>query len=663
MPPKISLVSDSYPERLSQGQQPLKKRSLLPVSLTWMLTVPFILQVVVVVGLVGYLSHRNGQRSVENLTNQLMSEVGQRVDQKLTSYLAAPQIANKMVRDAVLRGDLSMDFSSTSTRREQYLWQQMQLFENLAWISLGSEQGDSLGITRPEETKELQISSSNRSTEYFGNYYEVNSKGQRSTLLRVERPVFDPRTRPWYKAAIEAQKPVWTKVYSGFTNGRIFIAASEPLYDRTGKLLGVSGIDVSLLALQKFLAETHVSANSEVFLMEKSGMLVASSSQERPFVTNGSSQPQRLAAKDSKTPSIGFTTNFLQEKFGDLHNIRQHQFLSFQIKGQKQFVQVQPFSQGQGLDWVIAIVVPEADVMAQIRAGTTTTVGLCLLALLAVILLNFLISRWLARPILSLHQASQKITRGDFSQQPIPRGVKELAALSDSFGLMSQEIQQSRQELEEYSRSLEQKVSDRTEELQAEVKKRAVAEASLRKANQELSDLAYIDGLTQIANRRQFDDRLRQEWYRLQREQTSLSIILCDVDYFKQYNDTYGHQVGDQCLRLLAVAISAAARRAADLPARYGGEEFVVILPNTPLIGAVQVAKMIQERVANLILSHKSSPVSKQVTLSLGVVTLIPNDEHDIESLLAEVDRLLYQAKTTGRNRIVSKDLSPAATL
>lgn len=658
MPPKLSLVSDSYPEPLGQEQKQLGKRSLLPVSLTWMLTVPFILQVVGVVGLVGYLSHRDGQRSIENLTNQLMSEVGQRVNQKLTSYLEAPQLANKMVRDAVQRGDLSMDLSSSSTRREQYLWHQMQLFENLAWISLGSEQGDSIGITRPEDKQELQISSSNRSTQYFGNYYEVNSKGERSELIKIEKPVFDPRTRPWYKAAIEAQKPVWTKIYPGFTNGRIFIAASEPLYDRSGKLLGVSGIDVSLLALQKFLTETHVSDNSQVFLMEKSGMLVASSSQEQPFISNGGDQPQRLAAKDSKTPLIGSTTEFLQKKFGDLHHIRERQFLNFSAQGQQQFVQLQPFSQGEGLDWVIVTVVPEADVMAQIRAGTMTTVTLCLLALFAVILLNFLISRWLARPILSLHQASQNIARGNFSPPPIPRGVRELVALSDSFGLMSQEIQQSRQELEEYSRSLEQKVSDRTQELQAEVEKRAAAEASLRQANQELSNLAYVDGLTQIANRRQFDNRLRQEWYRLQREQNPLSLILCDVDYFKQYNDTYGHQLGDQCLRLLAVAISAAARRAADLPARYGGEEFVVILPNTPSPGAVQVAKMIQERVANLVLSHQSSPVSKQVTLSLGVVTLIPSNRHDIESLLTEADRLLYQAKAAGRDRIVSEDLS-----
>jgi diguanylate cyclase (GGDEF)-like protein len=654
MPTKISMADESSAERLGQRRLPLQKKPWQPVSLSWMLTVPFILQVVTVVGLVGYLSHRNGQRSVENLTNQLMNAVGQRVEQKLTSYLDAPQLASKMVRDATLRGDLSLDLSSASSQRDRYLWQQIQLFENLAWISLGSEQGDSLGITRPEGKTGLQISSSNRTTKYFGNYYELNSKGERSKLLKIERPVFDPRTRPWYKAAIAAQRPVWTKIYPGFSPGTIFIAASEPLYDPTGKLVGVSGIDVSLLALQKFLAATPVSANSQVFLMEKSGMLVASSSQERPFITNGSAQPQRLAALHSKTPLISSTTNFLQKQFGDLYNIRQRQEFSFEVNGQQQFVQVLPFSQGQGLDWVIAIVVPESDVMAQIRAGTFTTIALCLTALMAVIVLNYTISRWLARPILSMNQASQRIRRGDFSQETVPRGVRELAALADSFGLMSQELQQSRQELEEYSRSLEQKVSDRTQELQAEVQKRAAAEESLRKVNWELSNLAYMDALTQIANRRQFDDRLQQEWYRLKREQKPLSIILCDVDYFKQYNDTYGHQVGDQCLRLLAGAIAAAARRAADLPARYGGEEFVVILPNTPLVGAIQVAKMIQERVANLILSHKSSLVSRQVTMSLGVTTLVPTDLNSMEMLLTEADRLLYQAKSEGRNRIVS---------
>jgi hypothetical protein len=161
MSTKISMVSDR--------RMPGKQRPWWPVSLSWMLTVPFILQVVTVVGLVGYLSHRNGQRSVENLTNRLMGDVGQRVEQKLTSYLAAPQLANKMVRDATLRGELSLDLSYTDPRREQYLWQQMQLFENLAWISLGSTKGESLGITRPEGAMELQISSSNSSTKYFGN--------------------------------------------------------------------------------------------------------------------------------------------------------------------------------------------------------------------------------------------------------------------------------------------------------------------------------------------------------------------------------------------------------------------------------------------------------------------------------------------------------------
>jgi diguanylate cyclase (GGDEF)-like protein len=647
MSTKISMASDR--------RMPGKQRRWRPVSLSWMLTVPFILQVVTVVGLVGYLSHRNGQRSVENLTNRLMGDVGQRVEQKLTSYLAAPQLANKMVRDATLRGELSLDLSYTDPRREQYLWQQMQLFENLAWISLGSTKGESLGIKRPEGATELQISSSNRATKYFGNYYEINSKGERYHLLKTEKPAFDPRTRPWYKAAIAAQQPVWTKIYAGFTPGTIFVSASEPLYDRTGKLRGVSGTDISLKALQKFLSEIRISANSQVFLMEKSGTLVASSSQEQPFI--GHTKPEHLAARDSKTPLVSATTNFLHQHFGKLYNIRQRQSLNFQVNGQQQFLQVSPFSQGKGLDWVIAIVVPEADMMAQIKVGTRTTFILCLIALIAVIILNYLISRWLARPIFSLNQASQRISRGDFGREAIPSRVRELATLADSFGLMSQEIQQSRQELEEYSRSLEQKVSDRTQELQAEVERRAAAEEALQKVNRKLANLAYVDGLTQIANRRQFDDRLHQEWFRLKREQKPLSLILCDVDYFKQYNDTYGHQVGDLCLRMLAGAISSAARRTADLPARYGGEEFVVILPNTPLDGAIQVAQMIQERVTNLVLSHKSSLVSKQVTMSLGVATLVPTDLNSIEILLSEADRLLYQAKSEGRNRIICEDL------
>lgn len=180
-------------------------------------------------------------------------------------------------------------------------------------------------------------------------------------------------------------------------------------------------------------------------------------------------------------------------------------------------------------------------------------------------------------------------------------------------------------------------------------------ETALQKANEKLQQLATMDGLTQIANRRRFDDRLKQEWRRLGRESAALSLILCDIDHFKLYNDTYGHQAGDDCLRTVARTMADTARRPADLVARYGGEEFAVILPNTDGEGAVRVALEIREAVRGRELAHSSSPVGPSVTLSLGVATMIPNPQIPPENLVEAADQALYEAKEQGRDRVVQK--------
>jgi two-component system, cell cycle response regulator len=151
---------------------------------------------------------------------------------------------------------------------------------------------------------------------------------------------------------------------------------------------------------------------------------------------------------------------------------------------------------------------------------------------------------------------------------------------------------------------------------------------------------------------------LLQEWRRLKREQKPLSLIICDVDFFKQYNDTYGHSGGDECLCLVAKAIEAAARRAADLVARYGGEEFVALLPNTPLVGAMEVAKLIQVRVQNLQIRHQKSTVSEYLTLSIGVAGIVPSEVTTPEELLIYADQALYQAKQAGRDQIVVSQMN-----
>jgi diguanylate cyclase (GGDEF)-like protein len=182
------------------------------------------------------------------------------------------------------------------------------------------------------------------------------------------------------------------------------------------------------------------------------------------------------------------------------------------------------------------------------------------------------------------------------------------------------------------------------------------SEHALQEANQELQRLANLDGLTQIANRRCFDRQLAEEWARGLREQQPLSLILFDVDYFKQFNDAYGHQAGDDCLRTIAKRVQQVLRRPADLIARYGGEEFAVILPNTHRDGSFHLAQTILATVQNLSLAHAQSPLGR-VTVSLGVATLMPSRGQSVEVLVAQSDRALYLAKQQGRNRMVSAGL------
>ncbi|MBE9005245.1 PleD family two-component system response regulator [Fortiea sp. LEGE XX443] len=175
----------------------------------------------------------------------------------------------------------------------------------------------------------------------------------------------------------------------------------------------------------------------------------------------------------------------------------------------------------------------------------------------------------------------------------------------------------------------------------------------LEAANQELQKLVTIDGLTQVASRRRFEEYFAQEWQRMAREQLSLSLILCDVDYFKSYNDTYGHRAGDRCLQKVAQAIKDSVKRPADLVARYGGEEFAVILPKTEVQGAMVLAAKICSVVRRLAIPHSNSQVSGYVTISAGVAADIPQPGSDFQDMISAADRALYQAKIEGRDRFL----------
>lgn len=178
-------------------------------------------------------------------------------------------------------------------------------------------------------------------------------------------------------------------------------------------------------------------------------------------------------------------------------------------------------------------------------------------------------------------------------------------------------------------------------------------------AEMALQNLATRDGLTGLANRRSLDDKLNIEWKCGQRSGASLAFVLADIDHFKNYNDHYGHQKGDDCLRAVAGAIGAAVFRPADMTARYGGEEFGIIMPNTDLAGAQAVAERICMAVRDLAIPHAASPTAPGVTLSLGVAAVLPDSGSSLEALIAAADAALYQAKATGRNRAVVANAIP----
>jgi diguanylate cyclase (GGDEF)-like protein/PAS domain S-box-containing protein len=181
----------------------------------------------------------------------------------------------------------------------------------------------------------------------------------------------------------------------------------------------------------------------------------------------------------------------------------------------------------------------------------------------------------------------------------------------------------------------------------------------LKASNRKLKRQAAADGLTGIANRRYFQYYFQREWQRSQREQVPIALILCDIDFFKQYNDTYGHLAGDDCLKQVAKLLEKTIRRPADLAARYGGEEFVILLPNTHRSGAQVIANNLQQNLFQLHVVHKSSPISDRITLSLGVAATIPQPGEASNTLIAEADRCLYAAKEQGRNRTVATTDNP----
>ncbi|MBB1124770.1 diguanylate cyclase [Thiospirillum jenense] len=255
---------------------------------------------------------------------------------------------------------------------------------------------------------------------------------------------------------------------------------------------------------------------------------------------------------------------------------------------------------------------------------------------------NFLFVQ-ITTPISRLVGVTKHIATGARSVRATIDVKDEIGELAQSINTMTDSLQHSENALLQANQTLEQRIRERTEELM--------------ESNRQLAALTRIDGLTGIANRRHFDEVLHREHTRHIRSGAPLSLILLDVDFFKFYNDNYGHAQGDECLRQIAQLLSQSVTRTSDFVARYGGEEFVCILPNTPLAGAEMIAETIRHTIVTAAIPHQFSHVAPCVTASLGVISAYCNSNVSAMLLLNAVDRQLYRAKENGRNCMASETI------
>ncbi len=435
--------------------------------------VPFVLQIVGAVGLVSYLSFRNGQRAVEDLANQLTTEVDARIADHLDTYLPAPNQVNELNQAALELGHLDV---ADLTTMEQHFERQSQVFELISYIQFGGVDGEFVGLAVNDDgSRNYQV------TEKTGELhtYSINADGSRGELLKTA-PDFDPRDRPWYTVPEAAGKPAWTDIYAWVDPPTLAITLGQPHYDANGNFQGILATDLTLAQISDFLRSLTIGKTGQTFIFDRSGSMIATSSdKEEPFITTEEGPVQLFMheSQDSLTlATIDYLNQTLASDLGQISTAEQHRL---EVEGRTHFLHISPLNDEYGLDWLTVVVVPEADFMEQIVTNNRTTAFLCIASLLLATGAGVLTARWVTQPILLLNEAAKNITAGNYDDTPELDRRDELGGLGRSFKIMAlqlktsfqklqsvnQALAESQAELAETNRSLELQVQQRTEKL------------------------------------------------------------------------------------------------------------------------------------------------------------------------------------------------------
>ena len=438
-----------------RSNESLRSCSPVKLSLRSLIAIPLIAQVVVVTSITGWLAHRTGQGAIKELAYKLSDETGEHLQHRLETYTELLPLVTQESLDALNLQQLSPnDLDSWLP----YLFRQLQRFPDVIYVYYGHTDGRYVELKRaPDGDWDFTIN--NDVSEQRVKVYDISDDGSLGTALKTY--AYDPRERPWYRAADASGQAQWTGVYD-FTDPspNLGITFVRP-YTDAGELQGILGADFTLDAIDTFLERSQTSHSSAMFLMDTNGKILASS--EKSSAVQEGVPPS--SAQDQQQTLIQTTIDHVLEKLETEGPIQRKQHFNFRIKNANYWVQITPFTEDYGLQWLGISLLPESDFTKQIRANSRNTILLCLLAMVVSSGVSIVIAQWINRPIQKLGLATESFIQGHASQPILPSPIQELNRLIKSFNHLETDLDESRAQLRTYTQQLEVLVEQRTQSL------------------------------------------------------------------------------------------------------------------------------------------------------------------------------------------------------
>ena len=558
-------------------------------SIRTLFIIPFLILIVTLAAVIIGVSYYNGQRAVNKIGCQLHQEISARIEQRIHNFLEAPHFINQL--------NTKLDTEDFELMARQF--QHQVNVSKVPYLFYGNEQGHFIGVQRRPNKTVLKIRDTK--TAPLRHIYEINHKGQIIQEVKNKTSRYDPRMRPWYQKAKQVAHATWSDIYVSAHRNVLQITSAMPVYNKTGKLQGVFGANFILSEISNFLKKMKIAQTGQAFIMDNSGQLIASSI-NTPLSTGGH-KPRPLLALKSNNPTIQSVARSITQQWNSIARFSTQQ-RKFILKLGHQTTELSLYEDGLGIHWIIAVIIPNADLINDIKNNTLWSLMLSLLAVIVAIIVGIIVTRKVTRPILQLNEHLKELSASNWKAWTLTTDIQrhdEIGELASSFSFMAQKLSDLLGSLE--YRSLH-------------------------------------DALTGLPNRTLLSKRLKKAIQAAADKPQALALLMIDLNGFKEVNDTLGHGVGDLLLCQIAKRLPAIVRPN-DTFARLGGDEFAVVLPNTD---ATQAQQMTEQLLQSLGEPFEIEGQLLRVSASIGIVTY-PEHGTDKDTLLQHADVAMYVAK------------------